>query len=192
MKNSFRIYGVASLFIAAMLLTITVKAQSASGIYLSADDFINHKLSYTAEAEAGQIRFNGLFDWANVKIKQSGSPVYLRKDKIFGYRLKGADYRYFKNTAYKIIAEKGIYLYSAYQLEPNTRGVKRVEDFYFSQKPDTAIKALTMNNLEAVFQNNTQFLYAVEGFFRSDRQLADYDSKLKEYKLEYIYAQTVK
>lgn len=175
-----------------MLLSVTAKAQSSSGIYLSADDFVNHKLSYTTEAEAGRIRFNGLFDWSTVKINQDGSPIYLHKNKIFGYRLKGVDYRYFKNTAYKIIAEKGIYMYAAYQLEPNTRGVKRVEDFYFSQKPDTAIKALTMNNLEAEFQNDTQFLYAIEGFFKSDRQLAEYDKKLKEFKLEYIYAQTVK
>ncbi|TWR27794.1 hypothetical protein FPZ42_00850 [Mucilaginibacter achroorhodeus] len=192
MKNLQNVFCSMMLIVACTLMSTKVKAQSTSGIYLSADDFVNHKLSYTTEAETHHIRFNGLFDWSTIKIDENGKPVHLRKNEIFGYRLNGTDYRFFKNTAYKIIADKGIYLYAAYQLEPGTRGMKRVEDFYFSQKPDTTIRPLTMTNLETCFQNDTQFLYALEGFFRSDKQLADYDNKLHEYKLEYIYGQTVK
>lgn len=192
MKKSASFFYSVALLMAGMLINTQAKAQSASGIYLSAEDFINHKLSYTAEAEARHVRFDGLFNWSTIRVNQNGTPVILKKDQIFGYRQNGTDYRYFKNTAYKMVAEKGIYLYSAYQVEPGTRGVKRVENFYFSQKPDTALRPLTMYNLETSFKNDTQFLYAVEGFFKSDKQLADYDGKLGEYKLEYIYAQTVK
>ena len=49
-----------------------------------------------------------------------------------------------------------------------------------------------MDNLQEAFPNNTKFLFAVEGFFKSNDELTAYDSSINEYKLKYLYAQTTK
>ncbi|MGZ3751779.1 MAG: hypothetical protein ACXVAU_10915, partial [Mucilaginibacter sp.] len=78
------------------------------------------------------------------------------------------------------------------KLVPAGKGPKQTELFYFSSKPDGGIKPLTMDNLQAVFSKDTRFLYAVEGFFKTDNELTSYDTNLKEYKLKYLYAQTLR
>ena len=77
-------------------------------------------------------------------------------------------------------------------LRPQGKNLKDSEFFYFSSNTDDEIKPLTIDNLQSVFSKDTKFLYAIQGFFRTDNELTAFVANLKEYKLKYLYAQTVR
>jgi len=184
------------LFIAALIAIAFVQSASATqkiGLYLTAEDFLNHKLSYESDGSNGtKVQLHGVFGSYKVVVIQNGKKQFFSKAEIFGYRKDNQDYRYFNNSAYRIIDTQGFYIYGYCKLVPAGKGPKDVEFFYFSAKPSDEIKPLTLDNLQASFAKDTRFLYAIEGFFRTDNELTSYDTNLKEYKLKYLYAQTLR
>lgn len=182
------------IFIIALLVigfTQNTFAKSKIGLYLTAEDYVNHKLSYESDGSNGnKILLHAVFGSYKVVVIQNGKRQTFSKADIFGYRLNDQDYRYFNKSAYRIIDTKGFYIYGYCKLIPEGKGLKDSEFYYFSSKADNEIKPLTMDNLQAVFANDTRFLYTVHGFFKTDNELTAYDSHLKEYKLKYLYAQT--
>jgi len=172
--------------------TTLAKAQK-TGLYLTAEDFLNHKISYESDGSNGtRIQLRGAFESSRVVVIQNGKKQPFSKNEIFGYRKGDQDYRYFNNSAYRIIDTQGFFIYGYIKLVPAGKGSKQAEFFYFSSKPDGEIKPLTMDNLQTSFSKDTRFLYAVEGYFRTDNELTSYDTNLKEYKLKYLYAQTLR
>jgi hypothetical protein len=184
------------LIIPSLLMIVFVQTSFAKqkiGLYLTAQDYLDHKLSYESDGGNGnKIQLHATFGGYKVIVIQNGKKHLFSKSEIFGYQLNGQDYRYFNNSAYRIIDAKGFYIYGYCRLVPAGKGLKDSESFYFSSAADDEIKPLTMDNLQAVFSKNTHFLYAVQGFFRTDNELASYDTSLKEYKLKYLYAQTAR
>jgi hypothetical protein len=184
------------LFIPLMLMTAFVQnsfAKQKVGLYLTAEDYLNHKLSYESDGSNGnKVQLHGVFGSYKVVVVHNGKKQFFSKSEIFGYRSNGQDYRYFNHSAYRIIDTQGFYIYGYCKLVPAGKGLKDAEFFYFSSKADDGIKPLTMDNLQAVFSKDTRFLYAIEGFFRTDNELTSYDPNLKEYKLKYLYAQTAR
>ncbi|HTD41680.1 MAG TPA: hypothetical protein VK671_13720 [Mucilaginibacter sp.] len=182
------------LLIPALLMVVFVQnsfAKQKIGLYLTAEDFSNHKLSYESDGSNGnKILLHAIFGGYKVVVVQNGKKHFFSKNEIYGYRLNDQDYRYFNNSAYRIIDTKGFYIYGYCKLIPAGKGLKQSESFYFSSKTDDDIKPLTMDNLQAAFSKNTRFLYTIQGFFKTDNELTSYDTSLKEYKLKYLYAQT--
>lgn len=179
--------------IPAMLLMVFVQTASAAqkiGLYLTAEDFLNHKLSYESDGSKGtKIQLRAVFGSHKVVVIQNGKKQFLSKSEIFGYRKGDQDYRYFNNSAYHIIDMQGFYIYGNCKLVPAGKGPKDADFFYFSAKTNDEIKPLTLDNLQESFAKNTRFLYAIKGFFRTDNELMSYDTSLKEYKLKYLYAE---
>jgi hypothetical protein len=185
------------LLIPVLLILVFVQNSFATaqkiGLYLTAEDFLNHKLSYESDGNNGnKIKLHEVFGSYKVIVTQNGKKQLFSKSEIFGYRKNDQDYRYFNNSAYRIIDTQGFYIYSYYRLMPEGTGPKQVEYFYFSSKSNDEIKPLTMDNLQTVFSKNTRFLYAIQGFFRTDNELTAYDTNLKEYKLKYLYTETLR
>ena len=183
------------LLIPALLMIVFVQTSFAKtqkiGLYLTSEDFLNHKLSYESDGSNGnKIQLRAVFGGHKIIVIQNGKKQLFSKSEIFGYRNDGQDFRYFNNNAYRIIDTQGFYIYGYCKLIPAGKGLKDSEFFYFSSKADAEIKPLTMDNLQAVFSKNTKFLYTIQGFFRTDNELTAYDASLKEYKLKYLYAQT--
>lgn len=183
------------LFIPALLMIVFVQntfAKQKIGLYLTAEDYLNHKVSYESDGSSGnKVLLHAVFGSYKVVVIQNGKKHAFSKSEIFGYRLNDQDYRYFNNSAYRIIDTKGFYIYGYCKLVPAGKGVKDAEFFYFSSKADNEIKPLTMDNLQEVFSKDTRFLYTVQSFFRTNNELTAYDATLKEYKLKYLYAQTI-
>ena len=183
------------LFISVLLMIVFVQnsfAKQKTGLYLTAEDYLNHKISYESDGSNGnKVLLHGVFGSYKVVVVQNGKRHVFSKNEIFGYRLNDQDYRYFNNSAYRIIDTRGFYIYGYCKLVPEGKGLKDSEFFYFSSQADNEIKPLTMDNLQAVFSKDTRFLYAIHGFFRTDNELTAYDTSLKEYKLKYLYAQTI-
>lgn len=182
------------LLIPALLMIVFVQTSFAKqkiGLYLTAQDYLDHKLSYESDGSNGnKIMLHATFGGYKVIVVQNGKKHMFSKSEIFGYQLNGQDYRYSNNAAYRIIDTKGFYIYGYCRLVPAGKGLKDSESFYFSSAADGDIKPLTMDNLQAVFSKNTRFLYTIQGFFKTDSELTSYDPSLKEYKLKYLYAQT--
>jgi len=168
-------------------------ANNTIGLYLSQQDYRDHKLSYVTDGTNGTtVRLHSFFGSYQVVVIQNGKKEYFSKDKIFGYRMDGQDYRYFNHCAYRIVDTTGFYLYAYYKLEQQGKGPKQVEKYYFSPKASDDIRLLTIDNLQSAFSSDTRFVYSVKGFFKSDNELTAYDASLKEFKLKHIYGETLR
>jgi hypothetical protein len=184
------------LLMLSLLMIVFVQASFASakiGLYLTADDYKTHKLSFETDGTGStRIQLHAMFGGFQVIVIQNGKKQVFNKSEIFGYRQDGQDYRYFKNSAYRIIDTHGFFIYGYCKLIQQGKNLKDSEFFYFSSNTDDEIKPLTIDNLQSVFSKDTKFLYAIQGFFRTDNELTAFDANLKEYKLKYLYAQTVR
>ena len=169
----------------------TIAGTQTTGLYLTSDDFINHKLSFETDGSNGsKIKLNGFFESSKVVVTYNGKEQVFSKNEIFGYRSNGQDYRFFNNTAYKILDTKDFYIYSAPKLVQEGKGPKQVETYYYSSTSKSVVEPLSIKNLENTYAENPKFKYMVEAEFSSDSALLQYDAAIKEYKVKYIFEQS--
>jgi len=172
---------------AIFIQNATASGQSA-GLYLTVQDYMNHKLSYT---DNDKIKVTGLLGSHNVVLTHDGKKQVLAKSEIFGYSVNGVDYRFYNNAEYRITSSKGLYIYTRTELVQQGKGPKPTEVYFFSASIADPIQPLTVTNVLSVYAKHPQFTYAVESFFKSDSELTAYDNYNKEYKLAYLCSQNV-
>jgi len=158
------------------------------GLYLTLQDYLNHKLSYST-AGSDKIKVDGLFGSNNVILTHDGKKQVFAKSEIFGYNANGEDFRFFNNAQYRIVSSKGILIYTHTTLVQQGKGPKPTELYYFSASLSDPIQPLTVTNILIVYAKHPQFTYAVEGFFKNDSELSAYDSYNKQFKLAFLYSQ---
>jgi len=158
------------------------------GLYLTYDDYVHHKLSYSGD----KVNLHEFLGQGSIVIVSNGKKTILSKQQVYGYHNNGADYRYFNKVAYQVLDTRGFYLYSLDKLTQVGKGPKPVQALYFSTKADATILALTETSLERVFATNQKFRYLVEAQFKSDDDLATYDNTLNEYKVKELYQESLK
>lgn len=169
----------------------TMAESRSTGLYLTSDDYVNHKLSFATDGSNGNsIKLNGFLEGSKVVVTYNGKKQVLSKNEVFGYRSNGQDYRYFNNTAYKILDTKDFYLYSTPKLVQEGKGPKQVETYYYSSTSSSMVEPLSIKNLENTYAENPKFKYMVEASFSSDNALVQYDAAIKEYKVKYIFEQS--
>jgi len=186
-----------TLFIAILAITSfaqnSIAQDKSMGLYLTLNDYQTHKLSFeTTEGNSNSIRLNSLFESASIVVWHDGKKQVFSKNEIFGYRFKNEDYRFFNNSAYKIIDTKDFYVYSRTKLSQEGKGAKPVNTYYFSDVANSKIEPLTIGNLEVAFAKNPKFKYTIEEHFKSDNELIAYDAAIKEYKLKFLFDQSTK
>ena len=179
------------MFAIAIMVFVTQKSMalsSVTGLYLTADDYANHKLSFvTNGGNKNSIHLNEFLESGKVEVIYNGKTQSFLKSEIFGYSCNQQDYRYFNNVAYKIIDSRDFFIYSAPKLEQGGKGMKPVERFYFSSSATAVIEPLSIRNLENVYASNAKFRYMIESSFTTDNSLTSYDAAVKEYKVKYLY-----
>jgi hypothetical protein len=168
-----------------MIQGLSLKAQSTTGVYLNENDYKNHKLTYASNTD--EIQLNEFFGGSSISIINEGKKVNLDKNKIFGYRLANQDYRFYNNTAYKIIDTAGFTIYSREKLSQQTKGYKPTVQYFYSVDNKQAVKDLTLANLTASFPQATDFRYSLQNNFRTDADLISYDKVANQYKVKYLY-----
>lgn len=180
-----------AIFIMASFSQKTIAATQTTGLYLTSDDFVNHKLSFETDgSNGGKIKLNRFFESGKVVVTYNGKEQVFSKNEIFGYRSDGQDYRFFNNTAYKILDTKDFYIYSSFKLIQQGKGPKPVEAFYYSSTAKSAVEPLSIKNLQNTYAENPKFKYMVEAEFSSDNALVQYDAAVKEYKVKYVFEQS--
>lgn len=182
--------------LAFLLMTTTTYAQSG-GLYSTADDFQQQKITYPVDCSNSKdrLKLNDLFGSSKGYIISKGEKHEFTKSSVYGYRTcKNENYRFYKNSAYRIVDTAGFYIYYRnMQAEPaKGKGSLRTDTYFFSTHAGNAIQLLTLDNLKKAFPGNRSFQYALDAHFRSDKDLVAWDAYGKTYKVKYLYEQTLK
>jgi len=173
---------------ALFIQTVAAKGQTI-GLYLTRQDYLEHKLSYNTGSD--KIKVSGLFGTNSVVLIRDGKKQVFAKSAIFGYSEDGEDFRFFNNAEYRILSSKGLFIYTHTTLVQQGKGPKPTDVYYFSASLSDPVQPLTITNILSVYVKHPQFTYAIEGFFKSDSELADYDTYNKQFKIAWLYSQNV-
>jgi hypothetical protein len=174
----------------------TSDAQQSKGLYLTYNDFLNHKLSYTedpANPGKNKIIIHEFIGTGKVTVISEGKEMVFEKSKIFGYHDNtGNDYRFSDNKAYQIIDTTGFYLYSYDKLVQEGKGPKPTRVYFFSKKTYGALVPFTLKNVANAFPENPKFRYMVEVAAIYNVKPDAYDNESNVYKIKELYAQSLK
>lgn len=167
------------------------------GLYLTSNDYLNHKLSYSADADNPSkniINIHEFIGKKSVTVITNGKKQLISKSEIFGYHDNNHDYRFYNNLAYQIDDTTGFYIYSHEKLASQMpgKGPRPTKVSYFSKKIDGEILSLTSENIAMAFPKNAKFRYMVEVAAKSDIKLDAYDNGSDEYKIKELYTESLK
>ena len=168
--------------------------KESEGVYLSADNFINGKISYSNDMPGNkyQLRLNEFLNSASIKVITRDTTVTLAKDEIFGYRdKKGTNYRFYKKIVFEILnPAEHLLLYKNTAEEGSLKNKTLVTNYYFSETAGSPIYPLTKQYLSMVFSNDIQFVDLLNLYFHFDNELTAYDGANKIYFLNHIYQES--
>jgi len=180
------------ILISLVSLRPDVLAQTDSlGVYNTAEDFQNKKLSYSAPCKGGRnkIRMNQLFRRAFLTVRKNGKKFHIKADGVYGYRDCGnIDHRIVDGTDYSIVNTDRIYLYSTLVMGSGDSGYSE-EWFYFSVQPTSKLLLLNKKNLINAYPDNEKFKRFIEVI------CGDYDvldMYTKEYLIVKLYKDSLK
>lgn len=175
-----------------LMLTQNLFAQKdSSGMYITADDFKNRKLSYAINYKTEKHKINTyvLFKGNTIRVKHQGSTYNLKKSETYGYRdTKGREYRFIGEVEYSILNPGEQLLMYVYQHPAHSgkEADKYAPAYYFTTDAAATPQALTKENLKAAFPDYHKFHDALDENFKNDKELYAYDSFHKMYKLNWI------
>lgn len=164
--------------------------RTSSGIYLSADDFYQSRLSRTrTDGKRHCIRLNDFFGLPYVTVINGGRKHTYAKDSIFGIQTcDKVVYRFFKKGTYEVVNRNNeLLLYRREEMQGGGRGVKPVVVWYFSKDASSPVLPLTRRNIAAAYSSDTAFVERVYDHFNRDTELSQYDDYHKTYKLIRAY-----
>ena len=165
--------------------------KDSSGMYITADDFKNRKLSYAINYKTEKHKINTyvLFKGNTIRVKHQGITYDLKKSKTYGYRdTKGQEYRFIGEVEYTILNPGEQLLMYVYQHPAHSgkEADKYPPAYYFTIDAAGTPQALTKENLKAAFPDYHKFHDSLDENFKSDKELYAYDSFHKMYKLNWI------
>ena len=186
------------LMMAGSLLILAQNAHAqkdSSGIYKTANDFIAGKLSLAINCatEKHKIKLNDFFGKDHITVAHEGKPYDFKKSDVFGFRLcNGETYRFSGNKDYLVLNPKEmILLYKVEVPQPKAASPKKY-NYYFSKDANSPIQDLTKENVKAAFPDNHKFHDALDENFKTDTDLASYDTFHKMYKVNHILEMSTK
>ena len=186
------------MLVSGILTFSTVIAQKdSSGIYNTAADFMQGKLSYAINYKTEKHKINGdmIFNDREIKVKHAGKKYTLQKNDTYGYRsTMGKDFRFVDNKEYKILNTGEPLLIYVYQHQSHSpkEAQKYAPMYFFSVDAASEPQPLRKSNVKAAFPDNHKFHDALDAQFKEDMELYAYDSFHKIYKLNRILQNSMK
>lgn len=157
-------------------------AQSQAGLYLTAHDFSNKKLSH--QSKHSHVKTHEVFKKDYIDIICNDSTYTYKKDSVYGYRSKdGIDYRIIEGKYYPILNSGETILIYKWQESVGMKGQAPTFSYYFSKDHISNLHALNLKNLETVFANYKAYLKILEVHFGDNSDLLEYDRIHKMYKI---------
>lgn len=164
---------------------------AGSGIFLTANDFLNNKLTYpfTCGTRHTYVRAAGRHR-VIIKTKE-GRHTYC-KSCLFGFRDCGHDYRLFARAEYEILDRHEFLIYSqSYEIGVAAGMSRTITKYYFSESAYTSIFPLTRRYLSLVFRDNERFIDLINKQVQADEELAKFDEKTHMFLAETLLSQTI-
>ncbi|MEO7990402.1 MAG: hypothetical protein ABI663_12725 [Chryseolinea sp.] len=186
MKTRFILFGVFS------LSTLFAFAQN-SGVYLSASDFASGKLAYeiNCSTEKHTIKLNEFLNQDYITVIHDKQSHKLQKKEIFGYKdCDNLTYRFAGNSHYVILNPTEKIILYKHTIEASKNQKEEVH-YYFSVSGAGEMQTLTLMNLKKAFPDNHKLHDAIDAEFKSDNELAQYDSFHKQYKVNRLLDSTI-
>ena len=182
------LYGIVIVLILIQLglMHTKLRAQSVQGIYLSANDFINNKLSYTKN-ENCKIKMHSAFFNSHIKITCGETSLELSKDSVFGFKdRENISQRFYNKKVYEVINPGANILVYKIKVTGKTKYEPATYNYYFSKEAKSPVLPLTIKNLETSFSENQMFIDFLEVHFKTDGDLLEYDTNHAMYKVNYL------
>jgi len=167
------------IFMALSFIVPALMGNAQSGVYLTYDDFENNRLTY----EDNKIRFNEFIAKPYIMVKHKGEKVHVFKDEIYAYKNKRNIVRTWNFTPYYFLEKGPVWIYYRDEYTSQPKGTQRVRKYFYSTYGKGEIIPLTVYNLKRSFPNNDLFHIHLDAQFRSDAELAHFDSYSNKYKL---------
>lgn len=185
-------YYLTALMFGLILLSPKLFGQKdSSGIYKTAEDYKNRKLSYAINYKTEKHKINTyvLFKGNTIRVKHQGSTYDLKKSETYGYRdTKGQEYRFIGEFEYTILNPGEQLLMYVYQHPAHSgkEADKYAPAYYFTTDAGAAPQALTKENIKAAFPELHKFHDAIDENFKANSELYTYDRFHKMYKLNWL------
>ena len=165
---------------------LVTSAKGRNGVYLTAKDYKDQKLSYTADSKIHLN--NSVLELPYITVVDNNKKIKLDKSAVFAY-VDGNEkvYRFYKNNQYLIVAAGPIAIYTQAEHVAQSKGYKVKMKYYFSTTVEGTIMPLTLSNVKQAYQGNDKFLDLIDQYF-GNGDVAAFDSIHNMYKLNYVYS----
>ena len=168
-------------------------APTSSGVYLSAQDYRHAVLQHVVDCrtESHKIDVHDFLNKPYIDVDHQGQHLRHNKVDIFGFRdCNGHEVRFVQNHQYEIVEPGVIYVYSASGSVLQGKSLKIVLAYYFSTSPETAVLALTKDNLKHAYPENHHFHDALDLAFPNGEDASAYDRFHKTFRVNHLFAQS--
>jgi hypothetical protein len=187
MKKRISIF---AFLISGLLSNYSVIAQS--GVYLTAQDYKNGKLSYADPCgKEHHIKLNEFLGKPYITVKHNDKVVKLMKDSIYAFvNCDGHAHRFYKHHDSDYIIEENMPLtiYAKETGMTQNKGFKVGFEFYFSTTLAGDIVQLTAENLKKAYPKNNKLHDAIDQYFPEGIGITDYDKFHNSFKVNHLLA----
>jgi hypothetical protein len=169
--------------------TAQVATPKTSGVYLTADDYTNGRLSFEGDcgSKTHKLELHDVLHKSYIHVTHGAEKHRYAKSDLFGFRAcDGRDYRFASNLEYQILEAKELYVYAREVPVSHGRGIHTVRGYFFSAGPDGPVLALTLENLKQAFPDNRRFHDVLDATVGAGQKLAEYDESHKMFKVNQL------
>ena len=192
MKTIKKIRKVYIAFAVFTLFSSTSVYAQKSGVFRTYSDYSVGKMEYGIECatEKHKIILNDFLGKDFITVVHEGKRYDLKKNEIWGFQMCDDKVTRFHGKEHFLIQDKGVlWIYIQQKVQagsPKTGGSKTNTTYYFSKDGNSEIKEFTLLNVKATFPNNHVLHDAIDGQFKSDASLYDYDEFHKHFKINHF------
>ncbi len=177
-----------------MVCTVAFSQKDSSGIYFKASDYIHHKLSLAINCKTQKHKINDemIFHPKEISVKHNGTAYKYPKDSVYAIKYcDGSIVRIYDNSEYPLInPDEAIMIYKMISGSAG-KGGSSTTNYYFSKDANSKLSDLTILNIKKAFPDNHKFHDALDAEFKSNDELAQYDSFHKVYKINRLYSNSI-
>jgi hypothetical protein len=176
---------------ATLILSTFYSFGQKSGVFKTYADFSAGKMAYGIDCttESHKIKLNDFWGKDYITVIHEGKPYDIKKAEIWGYQLCDEKVVRFQGKEHFPLEDKDVlWIYtiqSTIRKNPHG-GIKSITTYYFSKGGDLEIKELTLLNLKAAFPGNHMLHDAIDGQFKTDASLGEFDQFHKHYKINHF------
>ncbi|WP_343745715.1 hypothetical protein [Chitinophaga sp.] len=180
-----------SLLAAGLLMMVSTGAtaqQKIAGIYLTQDDYLRHRMSYTeTNGHAYKARLYTMVPKDHILLNGGGEQTKLQKDRFFALQLKdGKIFRMKGGESYELLNRHPKILLYRRKLPASPKTYPDNPWRYYFSAGDGAVQELTSQHIKQAFAADKDLPDRMDAVFRDKDDLMAYDNFHHMYKLEWL------